>query len=65
MEVASPPPPARTGPDGKPAGIGSVPEPGAYALLCVGLGLLGARAANDALRRKKSPARMIRTGLLR
>lgn len=45
--------PVRAGVDGKPAGIGSVPEPQTYALLCGGLGLLCLRAR--ALSRRRQP----------
>jgi hypothetical protein len=54
--AATPAPPAtpvRAGVDGKPAGIGSVPEPQTYALLCGGLGLLGVSARTS--RRRRQP----------
>jgi hypothetical protein len=44
--------PVRAGVDGKPAGIGSVPEPQTYALLCGGLGLLGIGARTSRRRRQ-------------
>lgn len=44
--------PVRAGVDGKPAGIGSVPEPQTYALLCGGLGLLGIGARTSGRRRQ-------------
>lgn len=44
--------PVRAGVDGKPAGIGSVPEPQTYALLCGGLGLIGIGARTSRRRRQ-------------
>ncbi|MFK3736869.1 PEP-CTERM sorting domain-containing protein [Massilia sp. TN1-12] len=44
--------PVRAGVDGKPAGIGSVPEPQTYSLLCGGLGLLGIGARMSRRRRQ-------------
>lgn len=44
--------PVRAGVGGKPAGIGSVPEPQTYAMLCGGLGLLGIGARTSRRRRQ-------------